>query len=136
MSENSATRVLEDGQNRAFEDGPIRACEDGRIRAPDPRPPLAATTAAHDGAFTEVPETGYGPVAQPRTVFSRITGGDLTQRVGPHHGIRQFSRDRRGSGRVVNRTVDQLSLFTGEVPRVAREAGEGRPGGRDEVRGL
>lgn len=129
MSGNSATRVLEDGQNRAF--------EDGRVRAPDPRPPLAATTAAHDGDFTEVPETGYGPVAEPRTAFDRITGGDLTQRVGPHHRNRQFSREMRGLGRLENKTADQLPLFTGEVPRVAREADAGsRPGGRAKVPGL
>ncbi|MEV5786311.1 hypothetical protein AB0L42_35755 [Streptomyces sp. NPDC052287] len=92
--------MLEDGQNRAF--------EDGRVRAPDPRPPLAATTAAHDG--------------------------DFTQRVGPHHRNRQFSREMRGLGRVENKTADQLPLFTGEVPRVAREADAGsRPGGRAKV---
>ncbi|MER7678716.1 hypothetical protein [Streptomyces sp. NPDC096934] len=70
MSENRATRVLEDGQNRA--------CEDGRIRASDPRPPLATPTPdsdddSDDGSdsdsdddFTEVPETGYGPASGPR----------------------------------------------------------------------
>ncbi|MEU8944201.1 hypothetical protein [Streptomyces sp. NPDC048489] len=70
MSENRATRVLEDGQNRAF--------EDGRIRASDPRPPLATPTPdsdddSDDGSdsdsdddFTEVPETGYGPASGPR----------------------------------------------------------------------
>ncbi|MGW0794424.1 hypothetical protein [Streptomyces sp. NPDC002692] len=70
MSENRATRVLEEGQNRAS--------EDGRIRASDPRPPLATPTAAgdsdsnsnsnsnSDGDFTEVPEAGYGPASGPR----------------------------------------------------------------------
>ncbi|MEU1498424.1 hypothetical protein [Streptomyces sp. NPDC005732] len=64
MSENRATRVLEDGQNRA--------CEDGRIRASDPRPPLATPTpdsddnSDSDDDFTEVPETGYGPASGPR----------------------------------------------------------------------
>ncbi|MFF2994437.1 hypothetical protein ACFVTC_07615 [Streptomyces sp. NPDC057950] len=128
MSGNSATCVLEDGQNRAF--------EDGRTGAPDPRPPLAATTAAHDGDFSEVPGTGHGgPVAEPRTEFDRITGGDLVQRIGPRHGNRQFSSDMRGLGRVVNRTACQLPLLTGEVTRGSREAGtEDRPGGRPDVR--
>lgn len=66
MSENRATRVLEEGQNRAS--------EDGRIRASDPRPPLATPTAAGDGDsdddtdgdFTEVPEAGYGLASGPR----------------------------------------------------------------------
>ncbi|MER5408205.1 hypothetical protein [Streptomyces sp. NPDC002769] len=64
MSENSATRVLEEEQKRA--------CEDAWIRASDPRPPLAATTAARDGGFTEAPETGYGPAAELSTAFHRI----------------------------------------------------------------
>ncbi|QFZ76439.1 hypothetical protein GFH48_27055 [Streptomyces fagopyri] len=69
MSENSATRVLEDGQNRAF--------EDGLIRASDLRPPLAAMTAARDGDFTEVPETGYAPVAELSTAFNQIIDRDI-----------------------------------------------------------
>jgi signal transduction histidine kinase/HAMP domain-containing protein/ActR/RegA family two-component response regulator len=39
--------------------------------------------------------------------------------------------------RVFNQMVDQLSMFTGEVTRLAREVGtEGRLGGRAKVRGL
>jgi len=48
MSENSATRVLEDGH------------KDGQIRASDLRPLLAAMTAARDGDFSKVPEPGHG----------------------------------------------------------------------------
>ncbi|MET7847685.1 HAMP domain-containing protein [Streptomyces avermitilis] len=186
MSENSATRVLEDGQ----------------IRASDLRPLLAALTAARDGNFTRVPETGHGLVAELSTAFNQImdrnahfnsevqrvrrelvrygrlderlsaspgqgywtarvsdvnqlldalvapaanatrvldavAGGDLTQRVDLHDGNRQLRGDLRRLGRAVNKMVDQLSLFTGEVTRVAREVGtEGRLGGRAKVQGL
>lgn len=64
MSENSATRVLEDGQIRAF--------DDGRIPASDLRPLLAAMTAARDGDFTKVPETGHGLVADLSAAFNQI----------------------------------------------------------------
>ncbi|MER5215849.1 HAMP domain-containing protein [Streptomyces sp. NPDC002838] len=190
MSENSATRVLEDGQ------------KDGQIRASDLRPLLAAMTAARDGDFSKVPETGHGMVAELTAVFNQImdrsthfntevqrvkrelvrhgrlderlsaspgqgawtsrvndvnqvldalvapaanatrvldavAGGDLTQRVDLHDGSRQLRGDLRRLGRAVNKMVDQLSLFTGEVTRVAREVGtEGRLGGRAKVRGL
>ncbi|MFG2022500.1 HAMP domain-containing protein [Streptomyces sp. NPDC048825] len=186
MSENSATQVVEDGQ----------------IRASDLRPLLAAMTAARDGDFTKVPETGQGLVAELNTVFNQImgrdahfnsevqrvrrelvrhgrlderlsaspgqgqwtsrvddvnqlldalvapaanatrvldavAGGDLTQRVDLHDGNRQLRGDLRRLGRAVNKMVDQLSLFTGEVTRVAREVGtEGRLGGRAKVTGL
>ncbi|MFI7136453.1 hypothetical protein ACIBQ5_01395 [Streptomyces massasporeus] len=52
MSENSATPVVEDRH------------EDGQIRASDLRPLLAAMTAARDGDFTKVPESGHGTVAE------------------------------------------------------------------------
>ncbi|MFJ5728170.1 HAMP domain-containing protein [Streptomyces paradoxus] len=190
MSENRATPVVEDGY------------EDGQIRASDLRPLLAAMTAARDGDFAKVPESGHGMVAELTAVFNQImdrsvhfttevqrvrrelvrhgrlderlsaspgqglwtsrvndvnqlldalvapaanatrvldavAGGDLTQRVDLHDGTRQLRGDLRRLGRAVNKMVDQLSLFTGEVTRVAREVGtEGRLGGRAKVQGL
>ncbi|MER5182119.1 HAMP domain-containing protein [Streptomyces sp. NPDC002896] len=77
------------------------------------------------------------PVANATRVLDAVAGGDLTQRVDLHDGNRQLRGDLRRLGRTVNRTVDQLSLFTGEVTRVAREVGtEGRLGGRAKVQGL
>ncbi|MFE0509490.1 HAMP domain-containing protein [Streptomyces sp. NPDC058964] len=190
MSENSATRVLEDGQKPE------------QLRASALRPLLAAMTAARDGDFAKVPETGHGidaelaavfnqiidrslhfnselrrvkrelvrhgrlderisaspgqgawtsrvndvnqildalvaPAANATRVLDAVAGGDLTQRVDLHDGSRQLRGDLRRLGRAVNTMVDQLSLFTGEVTRVAREVGtEGRLGGRAKVRGL
>ncbi|MEW1641800.1 HAMP domain-containing protein [Streptomyces sp. NPDC091219] len=187
MSENSATRVLEDGQKEDW------------IRSSDLRPLLAVMTAARDGDFTKAPETGQGIVAELTAAFNQImdrsthfnsetqrvrrelirhgrlderlsaspgqggwtsrvndvnqlldalvapaanatrvldavAGGDLTQRVDLHDGSRQLRGDLRHLGRAVNKMVDQLSLFTGEVTRVAREVGtEGRLGGRAKV---
>nr|WP_262058219.1 HAMP domain-containing protein [Streptomyces sp. STR69] len=190
MSENSATRVLEDGHKEDW------------IRTSDLRPLLAVMTAARDGDFTKAPETGHGMVAELTAAFNQImdrsthfnsetqrvkrelirhgrlderlsaspgqggwtsrvndvnqlldalvapaanatrvldavAGGDLTQRVDLHDGSRQLRGDLRRLGRAVNKMVDQLSLFTGEVTRVAREVGtEGRLGGRAKVQGL
>ncbi|MFG2953055.1 HAMP domain-containing protein [Streptomyces sp. NPDC048291] len=205
MSENSATRVLEDGQKTA------------QLRASALRPLLAAMTAARDGDFTKVPETGndrtdgaggpdgpggewivaeltavfnqimdrgihfntdlrrvkrelvrhgrlderlsaspgqgawtsrvndvnqvldalVAPAANATRVLDAVAGGDLTQRVDLHDGSRQLRGGLRRLARAVNTMVDQLSLFTGEVTRVAREVGtEGRLGGRAKVQGL
>ncbi|WP_412566692.1 HAMP domain-containing protein [Streptomyces europaeiscabiei] len=77
------------------------------------------------------------PAANATRVLDAVAGGDLTQRVDLHDGNRQLRGDLRRLGRAVNKMVDQLSLFTGEVTRVAREVGtEGRLGGRAKVRGL
>ncbi|MFI9749811.1 HAMP domain-containing protein [Streptomyces collinus] len=77
------------------------------------------------------------PAANATRVLDAVAGGDLTQRVDLHDGTRQLRGDLRRLGRAVNKMVDQLSLFTGEVTRVAREVGtEGRLGGRAKVQGL
>ncbi|WOX09610.1 HAMP domain-containing protein [Streptomyces sp. N50] len=74
------------------------------------------------------------PAANATRVLDAVAGGDLTQRVDLHDGSRQLRGDLRHLGRAVNKMVDQLSLFTGEVTRVAREVGtEGRLGGRAKV---
>ncbi|MET8407167.1 hypothetical protein ABZV34_03490 [Streptomyces sp. NPDC005195] len=72
-------------------------------------------TAAGDGDFTEAPETGHGS----------------------YDGKRQLRCGMRGLAHAANRAADRLTLSTGEVTRVAHQAGAaGRPGGRTEVRGL
>ncbi|MGW9026242.1 HAMP domain-containing protein [Streptomyces sp. NPDC055722] len=77
------------------------------------------------------------PVSNATRVLDAVADGDLTQRVELHDGKRQLHGDLRRLGRGVNRMVDQLSLFTGELTRVAREVGtEGRLGGRAKVQGL
>ncbi|MEU6554367.1 HAMP domain-containing protein [Streptomyces sp. NPDC046915] len=77
------------------------------------------------------------PVVNATRVLDAVADGDLTQRAELHDGKRQLRGDLRRLGRGVNRMVEQLSLFTGEVTRVAREVGtDGRLGGRAKVQGL
>ncbi|MEU9112977.1 HAMP domain-containing protein [Streptomyces sp. NPDC048483] len=77
------------------------------------------------------------PVSKATRVLDAVADGDLTQHVELHDGNRQLRGDLRRLGSGVNRMVDQLSLFTGEVTRVAREVGtEGRLGGRAKAQGL
>ncbi|MFD8423621.1 hypothetical protein [Streptomyces sp. NPDC059466] len=128
MSENSATRALEDGQNRAFEDG--RTLASGR------RPPLTATASARDGDVTAVPGTGYGPVADPATAFHRMTADGPARRADPHDEYRQLHFETSGLGRTGRTMADQPPPLNREMTRVTREAGaEGRPGGRVKGQG-
>ncbi|MFJ9849096.1 HAMP domain-containing protein [Streptomyces sp. NPDC101150] len=77
------------------------------------------------------------PISKATRVLDAVADGDLTQHVDLHDGNRQLRGDLRRLGSGVNRMVDQLSLFTGEVTRVAREVGtEGRLGGRAKAQGL
>jgi HAMP domain-containing protein len=82
-------------------------------------------------------EALVSPVSHATRVLEAVAGGDLTQRVDLHDGNRELRGELRRLGRVVNRMVDQLSLFTGQLTQVAREVGiEGRLGGQAEVQGL
>ncbi|MCQ6249095.1 HAMP domain-containing protein [Streptomyces malaysiensis] len=93
--------------------------------------------ATNVNAANQLVDALVGPVSNATRVLDAIASGDLTQRVDLHDGNRQLRGDLRRLGRGVNRTVDQLSLFTGELTRIAREVGtEGRLGGRAKVQGL
>ncbi|MFE6206113.1 HAMP domain-containing protein, partial [Streptomyces sp. NPDC057889] len=106
---------------------------DERISA---SPGSGAWTTNVEAANTAI-EALVGPVAKATRVLDAVADGDLTQHVDLHDGSRQLRGDLRRLGIGVNRMVDQLSLFTGEVTRVAREVGtEGRLGGRAKAQGL
>lgn len=102
-----------------------RGLLDERISA---SPGAGTWTTSVEAANTAI-EALVGPVAKATRVLDAVADGDLTQHVDLHDGSRQLRGDLRRLGIGVNRMVDQLSLFTGEVTRVAREVGtEGRLG--------
>ncbi|MEV0757813.1 HAMP domain-containing protein, partial [Streptosporangium sp. NPDC050280] len=75
-----------------------------------------------------------GPVSGAADVIDAVAKGDLSRRIDLDRGARG---EVRRLGKAINGMVDQLSLFTSEVTRVAREVGtEGRLGGRANVRGM
>ncbi|HEX6469472.1 MAG TPA: HAMP domain-containing protein, partial [Streptosporangiaceae bacterium] len=77
------------------------------------------------------------PTVNASRVLEAAAGGDLNQRVDLHDDSRPLRGGLRRLGQTVNYMVDELSLFTGEVTRVAREVGtEGRLGGSAKVHGL
>jgi signal transduction histidine kinase/HAMP domain-containing protein/CheY-like chemotaxis protein len=77
------------------------------------------------------------PTASATRVLDAVAGGDLSQRMDMGDGKHPLRGDLRRLGQRINQMVDQLSMFTGEVTRLAREVGtEGRLGGRAKVRGL
>ncbi|MFE7355998.1 HAMP domain-containing protein [Streptomyces sp. NPDC057543] len=99
--------------------------------------PGSGTWTTNIEAANTVLEALVVPVAKATRVLDAVADGDLTQHVDLHDGSRQLRGDLRRLGIGVNRMVDQLSLFTGEVTRVAREVGtEGRLGGRAKAQGL
>ncbi|WP_461027212.1 HAMP domain-containing protein, partial [Streptomyces sparsus] len=82
------------------------------------------------------------PVSEVGRVLAAVAEGDLEQRMDLRvHTADGVGQPLRGEflkvGRTVNGLVDQLSVFTDEVTRVASEVGtEGKLGGQAKVRGM
>src|SRR5215467_5891175 len=77
----------------------------------------------------------------PTTEVTRAVGavakGDLSQSMALEVDGRALEGEFLRSARLVNTMIDQLSVFTSEVTRVAREVGtEGKLGGQAQVRGV
>src|SRR5207237_7477644 len=77
----------------------------------------------------------------PTTEVTRAVGavakGDLTQSMALEVDGRPLEGEFLRSAKLVNNMIDQLSVFTSEVTRVAREVGtEGKLGGQAEVKGV
>ncbi|MGH3380001.1 MAG: HAMP domain-containing protein, partial [Actinoallomurus sp.] len=99
-------------------------------------PGQGAWTASVESANTLI-ESLVIPAANATRVLDAVADGDLTQRMDLNDGNRPLRGDLRRLGQRINQMVDQLSMFTSEVTRLAREVGtEGRLGGRAKVRGL
>jgi HAMP domain-containing protein len=82
-----------------------------------------------------------GDVLQPTTevarVLTAVAEGDLTQKMALDLGGPAVQGEFLRIGTTVNRMVDQLNAFSGEVTRVAREVGtEGQLGGQAHVPGV
>ncbi|HYE86103.1 MAG TPA: HAMP domain-containing protein [Vicinamibacterales bacterium] len=77
----------------------------------------------------------------PTTEVTRAVGavakGDLTQSMALEVDGRPLEGEFLRSAKLVNKMIDQLSVFTSEVTRVAREVGtEGKLGGQAQVKGV
>ncbi|HSJ01884.1 MAG TPA: HAMP domain-containing protein, partial [Verrucomicrobium sp.] len=66
-----------------------------------------------------------------------VAKGDLSQSMALEADGRELQGEFLHSAQLVNRMIDQLSVFTSEVTRVAREVGtEGKLGGQAQVKGV
>jgi len=80
-------------------------------------------------------------LVSPTTEVTRAVGavgkGDLSQAMGLEKDGRPLEGEFLRSAKLVNKMIEQLSVFTSEVTRVAREVGtEGKLGGQAQVKGV
>ncbi len=77
------------------------------------------------------------PTTEVTRAIGAVAKGDLTQAMALEVDGRALDGEFLRSAQLVNRMIDQLSVFTSEVTRVAREVGtEGKLGGQAQVRGV
>jgi HAMP domain-containing protein/CheY-like chemotaxis protein len=77
------------------------------------------------------------PTSEMARVVGSVARGDLTQTVSLEVEGRPLAGEFLRTARIVNTMVQQLTSFTSEVTRVAREVGtEGKLGGQARVKGL
>jgi HAMP domain-containing protein/CheY-like chemotaxis protein/putative methionine-R-sulfoxide reductase with GAF domain len=77
------------------------------------------------------------PTVEVTRTIGAVAKGDLGQSMTLEVDGRPLEGEFLHSAKLVNRMIDQLSVFTSEVTRVAREVGtEGKLGGQAQVRGV
>jgi HAMP domain-containing protein/CheY-like chemotaxis protein/signal transduction histidine kinase len=77
------------------------------------------------------------PTTEVTRAIGAVAKGDLTQAMALEADGRPLEGEFLRSAQLVNKMIDQLSVFTSEVTRVAREVGtEGKLGGQAQVRGV
>ncbi|PSR00691.1 MAG: hypothetical protein BRD48_00215, partial [Bacteroidetes bacterium QS_9_68_14] len=77
------------------------------------------------------------PISEMRRVIGAVGRGDLSQKMELETDGRPLRGELLRTAKTINAMVDQLSDFSAEVTRVAREVGtEGKLGGRAEIEGV
>src|SRR5215470_5845215 len=77
------------------------------------------------------------PTTEVTRAIGAVAKGDLGQAMSLDVDGRPLEGEFLRSAQLVNRMIDQLSVFTSEVTRVAREVGtEGKLGGQAQVKGV
>jgi CheY-like chemotaxis protein len=76
------------------------------------------------------------PISEVTRAVGAVAKGDLTHSIGLEVQGRPLQGEFLRSASLVNKMIEQLSVFSSEVTRVAREVGtEGKLGGQAQVRG-
>src|SRR5439155_1111843 len=77
------------------------------------------------------------PTTEVTRAIGAVAKGDLGQAMALEVDGRPLEGEFLRSAKLVNKMIDQLSVFTSEVTRVAREVGtEGKLGGQAQVKGV
>ncbi len=131
--------VVAVSERRAAEVG--RVCravgKEGRLKERMNLPTAQGTRADEVTAINTLIDDLVWPTIEVTRAVGAVAKGDLTQAISLEIDGRPLEGEFLRSAKLVNRMIDQLSVFTSEVTRVAQEVGiEGKLGGQAQVRGV
>src|SRR5688572_3039548 len=126
-------------ERRAYETSRVSRSvgKEGRLRQrmllPDARGGWADEVAAINMLIDDL----VWPTTEVTRAVGAVAKGDLSQSMALEVDGRPLEGEFLKSAKLVNKMIDQLSVFTSEVTRVAREVGtEGKLGGQAQVKGV
>ena len=111
--------------------------KEGKLRQRMTVPGATGAWADEVVAFNTLVDDLVWPTTEVARTIGAVAKGDLGQSMALEVDGRQLEGEFLRSAKLVNKMIDQLSVFTSEVTRVAREVGtEGKLGGQAEVKGV
>ncbi|MFN2570822.1 MAG: HAMP domain-containing protein, partial [Gemmatimonadales bacterium] len=111
--------------------------KEGRVKERLSMVDLVGTRAEETAAVNTLIDDLVWPTIEVTRAVGAVAKGDLDQSMSLEVNGRPLEGEFLRSAKLVNKMIDQLSVFTAEVTRVAREVGtEGKLGGQAKVRGV
>src|SRR5262249_35111460 len=118
-----------------------RVCQavgkEGKLRQRMSVPGAAGAWSDEISQFNRLVDDLVWPTTEVARTIGAVAKGDLGQSMALETDGRPLEGEFLRSAKLVNKMIDQLSVFTSEVTRVAREVGtEGKLGGQAQVKGV
>jgi HAMP domain-containing protein len=118
-----------------------RVCQavgkEGKLKQRMRVPGVAGAWAEEVAQFNTLVDDLVWPTTEVARTIGAVAKGDLGQSMALETDGRPLEGEFLRSAKLVNKMIDQLSVFTSEVTRVAREVGtEGKLGGQAQVKGV
>ncbi len=111
--------------------------KEGRVKERMRVPGAVGGWADEVGALNTLIDDLVWPTTEVTRAVGAVAKGDLTQAMALEVDGRPLEGEFLRSAQLVNKMIEQLSVFTSEVTRVAREVGtEGKLGGQAQVKGV
>jgi HAMP domain-containing protein/CheY-like chemotaxis protein/signal transduction histidine kinase len=111
--------------------------KEGKLKQRMSVPGAYGTGADEVAAINTLIDDLVWPTTEVTRAVGAVAKGDLSQAISLEVDGRPLEGEFLRSAKLVNKMIDQLSVFTSEVTRVAREVGtEGKLGGQAQVRGV